>query len=84
MGVDHIEYGKEWTLAKRNAYNQNNYHKPSDEYDPNWDLSGAIEDLRLLFRVGYRLGMESSFPNWKEGSEFKAKRDADMAARGLK
>ncbi len=66
-------------MAKRDEYNKNKYHKPSDEYDPNWDLSGAIEDLQLLFKIGYRLSMESSFPNWKEGSEFKAKRDADMA-----
>jgi len=61
-------------------YTAENYHKPSDEYDPNWDLSGAIDDLRLLFRVAYSLSMESSFPNWKEGSEFKAKRDADLEA----
>jgi len=25
--------------------------------------------------------MESTFPNWKEGSEFKSKRDADMQNR---
>ncbi len=81
MGIDHVEHGKEWTLAKRDEYNKNNYHKPSDEYNPNWDLSGAIEDLQLLFKIGYRLSMESSFPNWKEGSEFKAKRDADMAEK---
>ena len=79
-GVDHIEHGEKWTLAKRDEYIAKNYHKPSDEYDPNWDLSGAIEDLRLLFKIGYRLSMESTFPNWKEGTEFKAKRDADMKA----
>lgn len=81
MGVDHVEHGKEWTLAKRDDYIKNKYHKPSDEYDPNWDLSGGIEDLQLLFKIGYRLSMESFFPNWKEGSEFKAKRDADMAEK---
>lgn len=81
MGIDHVEHGKEWTLAKRDEYIKNNYHKPSDEYDPNWDLSGGIEDLQLLFQIGYRLSMESFFPNWKEGSEFKAKRDADMAEK---
>ncbi len=81
MGIDHVEHGKEWTLAKRDDYIQNNYHQPSDEYDPNWDLSGGIEDLHLLFKIGHRLSMESFFPNWKEGSEFKAKRDADMAGK---
>jgi Zn-dependent M28 family amino/carboxypeptidase len=79
-GNDHVEHGEEWTLAKKEKYTAENYHKPSDEYDPSWDLSGAIQDVRLLFRVGYKLSMETSFPNWKEGTEFKAKRDADMEA----
>ncbi|NIM91156.1 MAG: M28 family peptidase [Candidatus Aminicenantes bacterium] len=79
-GIDHVEHGEEWTLAQTDKYTAEKYHKPSDEYDPNWDLSGAIDDLHLLFKVGYRLSMESTFPIWKEGSEFKAKRDADMEA----
>ena len=79
-GTDSVEHGKEWTLAKREKYTAENYHKPSDEFDPNWDLSGAVDDLRLLFKVGYRLAMESTFPNWKEGTPYKAKRDADLAA----
>ena len=79
-GIDSVEHGKEWATAKRAKYLAENYHKPSDEYDPNWDLSGAIDDLRLLFKVGYRLSSESTFPSWKEGTEFKAKRDADMKA----
>jgi Zn-dependent M28 family amino/carboxypeptidase len=78
-GVDHVEHGREWTLAKLQKYTAENYHKPSDEFDPNWDLSGAIDDLRLLFKVGYRLAMASTFPNWKEGTDYRAKRDADLA-----
>ena len=77
-GIDHVEYGEEWTREQLDKYTAEIYHKPSDEFDPNWDLSGAIDDLRLLFKVGYRLSMVSTFPNWKEGTEFKAKRDADM------
>jgi Zn-dependent M28 family amino/carboxypeptidase len=83
-GSDHVEHGEKWTQAKKQKYTAENYHKPSDEYDPNWDLSGAIDDLRLLFKVGYKLSMEKTFPNWKEGTEFKAKRDADMADTGKK
>jgi len=75
-GVDHIEHGEKWGREKIDKYIAENYHKPSDEYDPGWDLSGTVDDLRLLFRVGYRLSMESTFPNWHEGSEFKAIRDA--------
>ena len=82
-GIDHVEHGVEWALAQREEYTQTRYHKPADEFDPSWDLTGCVEDTRLLFRVSYRLASESSFPNWREGTEFKAKRDAMlMAARG--
>ncbi len=77
-GIDHVEHGEEWTLALKDEYTAKKYHKPSDEYDPDWDLSGMVEDLQLLFKVAYKLSMESTFPNWKEGTEFKPKRDAEM------
>jgi len=79
-GVDHVKYGEAWTLEKMDRFVAEKYHKPSEEYNPNWDLSGAIDDLRLLFKVGYRLAMESTFPNWREGTEYRAKRDVAMAA----
>jgi len=78
-GTDNIEHGKEWALARSEKYISEKYHKPSDEFDPGWDLSGAIDDLRLLFKVGYRLAMEETFPNWREGTPYKVKRDADIA-----
>ncbi len=79
-GTDHVEHGVEWTKKQRDIFINNHYHKPSDEYDPGWDLSGMVEDLQLLFQVGLTLGNETTFPNWKEGTEFKAKRDRDMEA----
>jgi Zn-dependent M28 family amino/carboxypeptidase len=80
-GVRHLEKGEEWGLAQQEAYIRQKYHKPTDEYDPGWDLSGMLEDLHMYFKLGYRLSLESTFPGWKEGSEFKAKRDADMRTR---
>jgi Zn-dependent M28 family amino/carboxypeptidase len=77
-GIQHLEKGEKWGLAQKENYVREKYHQVSDEYDPNWDLSGLLEDLHMYFMIGYRLSMESSFPNWNEGSEFKAKRDADM------
>ena len=74
-GTDHVVHGTEWTREQRDKYTAEKYHKPSDEFDPGWDLSGTVDDLRLLFRVGYRLAGESTFPNWKEGATFKAARD---------
>lgn len=77
-GTDSVEHGKQWTLALRAKFLAEKYHKTTDEFDPNWDLSGAVDDLRLLFKVGHKLAQESTFPNWKEGTSYKAKRDADM------
>ena len=81
-GMDSVEHGEEWTRKKADQYTAEKYHKPTDEFDPGWDFSGTIEDLRLIFKVGYALSNDSLFPNWKEGTSFKAKRDADMAAAG--
>ncbi len=77
-GNDHFKHGSAWTLEQKEKYQKEKYHKPSDEFDAGWDLSGAIDDLRLLFKIGFKLSMESTFPNWREGTEFKARRDADM------
>ncbi len=68
---EHVEKGKEWMAEKELNWIKNYYHKPTDEYEENWDLSGVEEDARLLFSVGYKLANESTFPKWKEGSEFK-------------
>lgn len=82
-GIDHVEKGEAWTKEQHDKYVAEKYHKPADEFDPNWDLSGAVDDLRLLLKVGYRLSSETTFPSWKPGTEFKTKRDADMQAAGF-
>jgi hypothetical protein len=46
---------------------------------PDWDLSGAAEDAQLLFQVGYRVAQRAAMPEWKAGTEFKARRDSMMA-----
>ncbi len=62
--------------ALEKEYNEKHYHQPSDHYDAKtWTGEGAINDLQLLFTIGRRLAFESSFPKWKEGSEFKLIRE---------
>ena len=77
-GIDHVEHGEEWTLEQRDRYTADDYHKPSDEFDESWDLTGAIDDLILLFLVGHELASSNDWPNWSEGNEFRAIREADM------
>ena len=62
---------------------RNHYHKPSDEYDPGWDLSGALEDMALYLRIVRKLALSREFPEWRAGSEFKPVRDASAAQRAV-
>ncbi len=74
-GIDVAGKGKVYGQKLEDDYTAKNYHQPSDEYDAaTWTAEGAISDLKLLFRVGRRLAMEESWPQWKPGSEFKALR----------
>ena len=75
-GVNYVGKPAGWGLQKRNEYTTNDYHKPSDEVKPDWDLSGAVEDGQMLFEVGYRVAQSPKWPEWKPGTEFKAKREA--------
>jgi Zn-dependent M28 family amino/carboxypeptidase len=63
---------------KKDEYVAQHYHQPSDEVNPEWDLSGAVEDLQLLLNVGYQVANDGKFPEWKPDNEFKAKRDVMM------
>jgi Zn-dependent M28 family amino/carboxypeptidase len=77
-GVQDLEHGEEWARGQREVYTRDHYHKPSDEYDPGWNLDGAVEDLRLLFAVGHALSTGDAWPNWRPGVPFKALRDDMM------
>jgi hypothetical protein len=68
-------------MQKREEYTNNDYHKPSDEVKPDWDLSGAVDDVRVLFRVGDKVAQTDALPQWKPGTEFKARRDSMMAGK---
>jgi Zn-dependent M28 family amino/carboxypeptidase len=74
-GVEFIGKSADFGKRKRDEYTEKDYHKPSDEIKPDWDLTGAAEDLRLLFTVGYRVANADKYPEWKPGTEFKAKRE---------
>jgi Zn-dependent M28 family amino/carboxypeptidase len=77
-GVDYVGKLPGWGLEMREKFTAEDYHKPSDKVKPYWDLRGAVQDLELLGEVGYRVANAQSFPTWKSGSEFRAKREAMM------
>ncbi len=80
-GRDLVDGGTERAAAIAAAYSAEDYHQQSDEWSPDWDLSGLVADAELIYAVAERLGNGSEWPNWAEGSEFKALRDASADAR---
>jgi Zn-dependent M28 family amino/carboxypeptidase len=70
------EVGGDYLKKKLDEYEEKDYHAPSDEVKPDWNLGGAVEDLKLVFGVGYRVANADRIPEWKPGNEFKAKRAA--------
>ncbi len=78
-GTEFIGRREGYGQQKRDEYTALDYHKPSDEVKPDWDLSGALEDLRLLFLVGWDVAQTPAYPTWNGGTEFKATREAMLA-----
>jgi Zn-dependent M28 family amino/carboxypeptidase len=77
-GVDYVGKDANYSKQKRDDYTNKDYHKVSDEIKPDWDLAGAVDDAQLLTTIGYRVAQGGKYPEWKPGTEFKAKRDESM------
>ena len=74
-GVEYLDKPEGYGLEKRTEYTANDYHKVSDEVKPDWDLSGALEDLTFMYHMGARLAAGGEWPAWSDTSEFRAIRE---------
>jgi Zn-dependent M28 family amino/carboxypeptidase len=77
-GYDHKIKGVEYGMQVSEEYIANNYHRVTDEYDLSWDVSGAMEDMKMFFRTGLNIANSTDWPSWSEGTEFKATRDKQL------
>ena len=75
-GVDINDGGLEAGSKISNDYTQYHYHQPSDEYQDSWDLSGFKDHLEITRNMVLRLANSEEWPEWYEGNEFKAIREA--------
>jgi Zn-dependent M28 family amino/carboxypeptidase len=80
-GYDLIDGGTKAGEAVRQDYLKHHYHQPSDEFNPNWDLSGPLQDLDALYAFGLNLADSDAWPDWYKGNEFRAARDREMAGK---
>ena len=78
-GSVHVEFGAEYGAQIEAGYRLERYHKPGDEYDPDWDLSGFVQSTSLMYDVARDVTDSNDWPTWYEGNEFRSVRDAMMA-----
>ena len=73
-GIEYLDKPDGYGIVKREEYTANDYHKVSDEVKPDWDLSGAVEDLTFMYELGSTLAESEEWPEWSPTSEFRAVR----------
>jgi Zn-dependent M28 family amino/carboxypeptidase len=79
-GVNVIGQPEGWGKKQLEEWTEKKYHQPSDEYDPAWDLRGAVQDVHLLYHVGLLAAQRPDLPRWNPGDEFEAARQAALKA----
>jgi len=70
------DYGRQLIMD----YTINDYHKVTDVIKSNWNMEGAVQDAGAMFELGRRVADGDRWPEWKPGNEFRARREAMMAA----
>jgi len=80
-GTDFIGKPAGWGEKQIDHYEKVDYHQPSDEYRPSWNLSGAVEDVELDFYLGLKVANADAMPTWNKGDEFEGVRQKALAAR---
>lgn len=78
-GIDHVERGEAYGREQRQNYLNDRYHMVDDEFDDTWDLSGAVPDVQLYYEIGRAVIDSDVWPEWNEGTEFRAARAASLA-----
>jgi Zn-dependent M28 family amino/carboxypeptidase len=74
LGNDYPDKPKDFGEQKYKEYNEKHYHQPSDEFNPQWDYSGAKEIARLGIYIGWRVAELPGATGWKAGDEFEKAR----------
>jgi Zn-dependent M28 family amino/carboxypeptidase len=73
-GTKFVGHSDKWVEEQIQDYRQNRYHQPSDEYSPNWNFSGMVQQARLAFWIGLRTANANEAPRWNKGDEFERAR----------
>jgi len=84
----YVEHGRQyrgrpegWGSEIQTDYTANRYHAPSDEFSEEFVFDGAVQQGALVLSVLLDIAGDDTWPEWNDGQEFKAARDAMMSRR---
>jgi Zn-dependent M28 family amino/carboxypeptidase len=84
----YVEHGRRyvgrpegWGADIQSEYTARYYHAPSDEFREDFVFDGAVQQGTLGMLTVLDIAADQTWPNWHEGQEFKAARDAMMTTR---
>jgi Zn-dependent M28 family amino/carboxypeptidase len=69
-GINYVGQPVDYGEQRRSEFISAIYHKPTDQVNPDWDLTGAVEDLDILLEVGFRAAQASARPVWTHRPPF--------------
>lgn len=70
-GTEVLDKPNGYGSDRKRDYVAHRYHKVDDVVDDQWDLSGAVEDMQLLFHIGLDVAQGSNYPRWRPDAEFQ-------------
>ena len=73
-GNDYVGKPAGWGAQQEEDYTANRYHQPSDEYKPDFDLSGAVQLSEIVLGFGRWIANASVVPTWNADAEFRSAR----------
>jgi Zn-dependent M28 family amino/carboxypeptidase len=69
-GTNFVGKPKGWGEQWWEDYNDKRYHQPSDEYRPDFNLSGSVQLGEIVLRFARRLADAPAMPTWNANAEF--------------
>jgi Zn-dependent M28 family amino/carboxypeptidase len=79
IGIESTTHDAAWGKQQQDNYTANRYHQPADNLSAIASYDGMAQVANVMYEIGWKLSNETSFPGWKNGSEFKAIRDKMMS-----
>jgi len=74
QGTHYIGQPADFGKTVFEQYNEEHYHRPSDEYHADWNFDGMVQMAQFGLALGMDVANLPALPTWKPGDEFLSAR----------